>query len=71
MCTKVAAEYDHASEEIEEPGLQKLLVQIRDHEASHAAVFTDLLKKQDLAPLIDNQRDLTNLKRSSILYRSI
>jgi rubrerythrin len=56
----VAAEYDRASEEIEESGLQKLLVRIRDHEAYHAAVFTDLLKKQDLTPLLDNQKDLTN-----------
>jgi bacterioferritin len=44
---KVAAEYDRAAKEIEEPGLKKLLARIRDHEIYHADVFEDLLKEEE------------------------
>ena len=44
---EVAAEYDRAVKEIEEPDLKKLLKRIRDHEVYHAEVFTDLLKKEE------------------------
>jgi len=44
---KVAAEYDRAAKEIEEPDLKKLLIRIRDHEIYHADVFSDLLKKEE------------------------
>jgi bacterioferritin len=44
---KVAAEYDRAAKEIEEPGLKGLLTRIRDHEVYHAEVFGDLLKEEE------------------------
>ena len=44
---KVAAEYDRAAKEINEPGLKKLLTRIRDHELYHADIFTDLLKGEE------------------------
>jgi len=44
---KVAAEYDRAAKEIEEPDLKELLVRIRDHEIYHADVFEDLLKEEE------------------------
>jgi len=44
---KVAAEYDRAAKEIEEPDLKKLLVRIRDHEIYHADLFEDLLKGEE------------------------
>jgi bacterioferritin len=44
---KVAAEYDRATKEIEEPDLQELLARIRDHEIYHADVFGDLLKEEE------------------------
>jgi len=44
---EVAAEYDRAAKEIEEPDLKELLKRIRDHEVYHAEVFTDLLKKEE------------------------
>jgi len=44
---EVAAEYDRAAKEIEEPDLKELLERIRDHEVYHAEVFTDLLKKEE------------------------
>jgi len=44
---KVAAEYDRAAKEIEEPDLKKLLVRIRDHEIYHADVFEDLLEEEE------------------------
>jgi len=44
---KVAAEYDHAAKEIEEPDLKELLTRIRDHEIYHADVFDDLLKEEE------------------------
>jgi len=44
---EVAAEYDRAAKEIEDPGLKKLLLRIRDHEVYHAEVFSDLLKEEE------------------------
>jgi len=44
---EVAAEYDRAAKEIDEPGLKKLLVRIRDHEIYHADVFNDLLREEE------------------------
>jgi len=44
---EVAAEYDRAAKEIEEPDLKELLKRIRDHEVYHAEVFSDLLKKEE------------------------
>ena len=44
---KVAAEYDRAAKEIEEPDLKELLIRIRDHELYHADVFDDLLKEEE------------------------
>jgi bacterioferritin len=42
---KVAAEYDRAAKEIEDPGLKALLNRIRDHEIYHTEIFQDLLKE--------------------------
>jgi len=44
---KVAAEYDRAAKEIEEPDLKELLIRIRDHEVYHADLFDDLLKEEE------------------------
>ena len=44
---KVAAEYDRAAKEIEDPDLKALLTRIRDHEIYHADVFGDLLKEEE------------------------
>ena len=44
---EVAAEYDRAAKEIEDPGLKELLIRIRDHEVYHAEVFSDLLKEEE------------------------
>lgn len=44
---KVAAEYDRAAKEIEEPDLKELLARIRDHELYHVDVFSDLLKEEE------------------------
>ncbi len=44
---KVAAEYDRAAREIEDPKLKKLLLRLRDHELYHADVFGDLLKQEE------------------------
>ncbi|MDH5406422.1 MAG: ferritin-like domain-containing protein, partial [Candidatus Aminicenantes bacterium] len=44
---KVAAEYDRAAKEIEEPDLKELLIRIRDHELYHVDVFDDLLKEEE------------------------
>ena len=44
---EVAAAYDRAAKEIEDPGLKKLLLRIRDHEIYHTEVFTDLLKEEE------------------------
>jgi len=43
---EVAAEYDRAASESEEPDLKKLFTRLRDHELYHAAVFSDLLKEE-------------------------
>ena len=44
---EVAAEYDRAAKEIEEPDLKQLLIRLRDHEVYHAEVFSDLLKEEE------------------------
>jgi bacterioferritin len=44
---KVAAAYERAAKEIEEPDLKELLIRIRDHEVYHADVFDDLLKEEE------------------------
>jgi bacterioferritin len=44
---KVAAGYDRAATEIEEPDIKELLKRIRDHEVYHAEVFSDLLKEEE------------------------
>jgi len=44
---KVAAEYDRAAKEIEEPDLKELLTRIRDHEIYHSDIFDDLLKEEE------------------------
>jgi bacterioferritin len=44
---EVAAGYDRAATEIDEPDLKELLERIRDHEVYHAEVFGDLLKKEE------------------------
>lgn len=44
---EVAAEYDRAAGEIQDPGLKKLLIRIRDHEVYHVDVFSDLLKEEE------------------------
>jgi bacterioferritin len=43
---EVAAEYDRAAKETEDPDLKELLLRIRDHEIYHTEVFTDILKKE-------------------------
>ena len=43
---EVAAEYDRAAKEAEDPGLRELLIRIRDHELYHVEVFSDLLKEE-------------------------
>ena len=44
---QVTAEYDRAAKEVDDPGLKKLLIRIRDHEKYHAEVFTDLLEEEE------------------------
>jgi len=44
---EVAAAYDRASSETEDPGLKELLLRLRDHEIYHAEVFSDLLKEEE------------------------
>jgi bacterioferritin len=44
---KVAAEYDRAAKEVDDPSLKKLLTRIRDHEIYHTKVFQDLLDEID------------------------
>ena len=44
---EVAAGYDRAAKDIEDPGLKKLLIRIRDHEIYHDQVFSDLLKEEE------------------------
>jgi len=43
---EVAAEYDRAAKETEDPDLKELLLRIRDHEIYHTEVFSDILKKE-------------------------
>ncbi len=43
---EVAAEYERAAKENEDPGLKELLLRIRDHEIYHTEVFSDILKKE-------------------------
>jgi len=43
---KVAAEYDRAASESEEPDMKKLFTRLRDHENYHAAIFSDLLEEE-------------------------
>ena len=43
----VAAEYDRAAREVEDPDLKRLLLRIRDNEIYHTDVFSDLLKKEE------------------------
>ena len=44
---EVAAEYDRAAREVDDPDLKKLLLRIRDNEIYHIDVFTDLLKEEE------------------------
>ena len=44
---KVAAEYDRAAKEIDDPDLKKLFLRIRDNENYHIDVFSDLLKEEE------------------------
>ena len=57
---EVAAAYDKAAKEVEDDGLKKLLLRIRDNEIYHADVFNDLLeleKKQMDLRAIENIPD--------------
>ena len=44
---EAAAEYDRVAKEVEDPGLKKLLIRIRDNELYHIGVFNDLLKEEE------------------------
>jgi len=44
---EVAAEYTRFAGEVEDPGLKKLILRIRDHELYHADLFSDLLKEEE------------------------
>ena len=44
---EVAAEYDRAAREVEDPNLKKLLRRIRDNEIYHIDVFSDLLEDEE------------------------
>ena len=44
---EVAEGYDRATREVEEAGLKRLLLRIRDHEVYHTEVFSNLLKKEE------------------------
>jgi len=44
---EVAAAYDRAATESEDPSLKKLLLRLRDHELYHTEVFSDLLKEEE------------------------
>ncbi len=44
---EVAAAYDHAAKQTEDPDLKELLLRIRDHEIYHAEVFGDLLTEEE------------------------
>jgi len=43
---EVAAAYDRAAKETEDPDLRGLLIRIRDHELYHTEVFSDLLREE-------------------------
>ena len=44
---EVAAAYDRAAKETDDPDLKELLLRIRDHEIYHTEVFSDLLKEEE------------------------
>ncbi|MFC1940823.1 ferritin-like domain-containing protein [Chloroflexota bacterium] len=44
---EVAAAYDRAAKETEDPDLKKLFIRLRDHEVYHADVFSDLLEAEE------------------------
>jgi len=44
---EVAAAYDRSAHEVEDPGLKKLLLRMRNHEIYHTEVFSDLLKEEE------------------------
>jgi bacterioferritin len=44
---EVAEAYDKAAKKVNDPGLKKLLIRIRDHEIYHTDVFNDLLKEEE------------------------
>jgi len=44
---EVAAEYDRAAREIDDPGIKKLLHRIRDNEIYHIDIFSDLLEEEE------------------------
>ena len=44
---EVAAAYDRAASNTEDPDLQELLLRLRDHEVYHTEVFSDLLKEEE------------------------
>ena len=44
---EVAAEYDRVANEVEDAGLQKLLLRMRDNEIYHAEALNDLLKEEE------------------------
>ena len=44
---EVAAKYDRDASEVEDPGLKKLLLRIRDNEIYHVDVFSGLLKEEE------------------------
>ena len=44
---EVAAEYDRAAKETEDPKLKELLLRMRDHEIYHTEVFSDLLRGEE------------------------
>jgi len=44
---EVAEGYDRTAKEVEDPGLQELLLHIRDHEVYDTGVFSDLLKEEE------------------------
>jgi len=44
---EVAADYDRSAKEVEDSGLKKLLLRLRDHEIYHADVFSALLEDEE------------------------
>jgi rubrerythrin len=43
---EVAAAYDKAAKKVDDAGLKKLLLRIRDNEKYHIDVFNDLLEEE-------------------------